>query len=82
MDLHAWLDARYVGHDSRQVPLEVQTQSQKIRHYQNFRSAASGQARNSLGQVRRALFEERGFNQEESALPGHAIGYGAHGLVR
>jgi len=76
------LDARYFGHDSRQVPLKVKTQSQKIGHNQNPRGAASGQSRDGPGQVRRALFQKRGFHQLESALPRHALGYRAHSLIR
>ena len=76
------LDARYIGYDSRKVPLKMKSQGQKIRHDQHSGGAAGGYARDRFGEVGLALFEERGFYQRESTLPGKGFGHAAHRLVR
>jgi len=81
-DLYISLDARDIGYDSRKVPLEMQTESKKIRRHQDPRRASGGQVGNSTSQVGRALLEKGGLDQLESALPGHLIGDRAHGVVR
>ncbi len=80
-NLYIRLDARDIGNDSRKVTLEMQTEGEKIRRHQDSRGPAGRQARNSFGHVGRALLEERGLDQLESALPRHLFGDRAHGLV-
>ena len=50
-DLYISLDARDIGYDSRKVPLEMQTESKKIRRHQDPRRASGGQAGNGFGKV-------------------------------
>src|SRR5437660_5363977 len=70
-NLYIRFDASDIGYDSRKVPLQMQTQSEKIRRHQDTRCASGDQAGNSSGQVGRALLKEGGLDQLESALPSH-----------
>ena len=59
-DLYISLDARDIGYDSRKVPLEMQTESKKIRRHQDPRRASGGQVGNSTSQVGRAAWRRAG----------------------
>lgn len=69
---HMVIDAAELFDDAGKVPLQVDSERQKVGNDQDSRGAPPNERANSLLQVRRTLLQERWFDVIVAARPGQA----------
>ncbi len=80
-DLYSCIDAREVGDDAGQIPLEVKPQGQEIGYHDEAGDAGLVESGDGGGEVGGAAFEESRLPQVEAAELRGGAGHVADGFV-
>ena len=82
LDLNSGMHAANLLDQSRQIPLQVEAQREKVWNHDDVGDPAPGQNIHRAAQIRRAALEKRGLHRLVSSAPGHLSRYRPDRIIR